>query len=99
MSHSLSPVHVSHSCPLLIAGGTFWPPLAIVIAGGVGGAPLLATVYIPATYVWVGPLVEKDLAINVSPDNFARERITDTNHLPAALPRNESRLEHMIEAV
>lgn len=46
--------------PLLLGGGTFWPPLAIVIAGGVGGATILATIYIPSIYVLVRPLVESN---------------------------------------
>jgi len=37
--------------PLLLGGGDFWPPLAIAIAGGVGGATLLALYMIPAAYV------------------------------------------------
>ena len=37
--------------PLILAGGDFWPPLAVVIAGGVIGATLIALLYIPATYV------------------------------------------------
>jgi multidrug efflux pump subunit AcrB len=45
--------------PLLLGGGTFWPPLAVVIAGGVGGATILATVFVPAAYVLVAPLVDK----------------------------------------
>ena len=36
--------------PLLLAGGDFWPPLAIAIAGGVVGATLLALYFIPAVY-------------------------------------------------
>ncbi|WP_145314042.1 efflux RND transporter permease subunit [Gimesia fumaroli] len=39
--------------PLVIAGGGFWPPLAITIAGGVGGATLLALYYIPSAYILV----------------------------------------------
>ncbi|MEM6909995.1 MAG: efflux RND transporter permease subunit [Verrucomicrobiota bacterium] len=35
---------------LLLIGGQFWPPLAIVLAGGVGGATLLAAVFTPALY-------------------------------------------------
>ena len=35
---------------LLFSGGDFWPPLAIVIAGGVGGASLLALYFVPASY-------------------------------------------------
>ena len=37
--------------PLLIfIGGEFWPPLAIVLAGGVGGSTLLAALFTPALY-------------------------------------------------
>jgi len=37
--------------PLLIfVGGDFWPPLAIVLAGGVGGATLAALVFTPTVY-------------------------------------------------
>ncbi|MEO1529842.1 MAG: efflux RND transporter permease subunit, partial [Planctomycetota bacterium] len=36
--------------PLIIDGGQFWPPLAVAIAGGVGGATLLALSLIPAAY-------------------------------------------------
>lgn len=37
--------------PLILNGGDFWPPLAIIIAGGVGGATLLALYFVPATFV------------------------------------------------
>ncbi len=37
--------------PLLIAGGEFWPPLAICIAGGVGGATFIALFFVPCTYL------------------------------------------------
>ncbi|MEM7772755.1 MAG: efflux RND transporter permease subunit [Cyanobacteria bacterium P01_A01_bin.37] len=37
--------------PLLLDGGGFWPPLAVAIAGGVGGATLLALFLIPSAYV------------------------------------------------
>ena len=37
--------------PLLIfIGGQFWPPLAIVLAGGVGGSTLLAMTFTPSMY-------------------------------------------------
>jgi len=35
---------------LILIGGQFWPPLAIVLAGGVGGATLLAATFTPAAY-------------------------------------------------
>ena len=37
--------------PLLMEGGGFWPPLAISIAGGVGGATLLALYFIPSVFL------------------------------------------------
>jgi multidrug efflux pump subunit AcrB len=37
--------------PLVLAGGGFWPPMAIAIAGGVGGATILALYYIPSAYI------------------------------------------------
>ena len=38
--------------PLLIfVGGDFWPSLAIVLVGGIAGATLLATIFVPAAYV------------------------------------------------
>jgi multidrug efflux pump subunit AcrB len=35
---------------LLFIGGEFWPPLAIVLVGGVGGSTLLALFFTPAAY-------------------------------------------------
>ncbi|MEM9412762.1 MAG: efflux RND transporter permease subunit, partial [Planctomycetota bacterium] len=37
--------------PLIIGGGGFWPPLAIAIAGGVGGATILALIFVPSAYI------------------------------------------------
>ena len=37
--------------PLIIAGGDFWPPLAVAVAGGVSGATLLALYTIPCLYI------------------------------------------------
>ena len=36
--------------PLLMSGGTFWPPLATVIAGGVGFSVMLSLFFTPAAY-------------------------------------------------
>jgi multidrug efflux pump subunit AcrB len=35
---------------LVLVGGQFWPPLAVVLAGGVGGSTLLAWTFTPAAY-------------------------------------------------
>ena len=43
--------------PLILGGGLFWPPLAVVIAGGVGFSVLLGLVMTPAVYrllIWAG---------------------------------------------
>ncbi|NER23623.1 MAG: efflux RND transporter permease subunit [Symploca sp. SIO1C2] len=37
--------------PLLLTRGEFWPPLAVAIAGGVGGATVLALFFIPSAYL------------------------------------------------
>ncbi|MDJ0734265.1 MAG: efflux RND transporter permease subunit [Nostocaceae cyanobacterium] len=39
--------------PLILAGGGFWPPLAVVIAGGVGGATMLSLYFIPSVYILI----------------------------------------------
>ncbi|ESA33938.1 acriflavin resistance protein [Leptolyngbya sp. Heron Island J] len=37
--------------PLLVDSDPFWQPLAIAIAGGIGGSPLLALYFTPAAYL------------------------------------------------
>lgn len=39
--------------PLMIEGGGFWPPLAVSIAGGVGGATILALIFVPSVYLLI----------------------------------------------
>ena len=36
--------------PLVVGAGEFWPPLAITIAGGVGGATLIALYFVPSLF-------------------------------------------------
>lgn len=46
---------ISGFTPLILGGGTFWPPVAITIAGGVGGATILALCFVPCIYlVFIG---------------------------------------------
>lgn len=40
--------------PLMLDETGFWPPLAISIAGGLGGATILALYYIPAAHILMG---------------------------------------------
>ena len=37
--------------PLILGGGAFWPPVAVVIAGGIGGATILALYFVPSLYL------------------------------------------------
>jgi len=37
--------------PLILFGGTFWPPLATAIAGGVAGSAILALYMVPALFI------------------------------------------------
>jgi multidrug efflux pump subunit AcrB len=37
--------------PLILFGGTFWPPLATAIAGGVAGSAILALYMVPAIFI------------------------------------------------
>ena len=41
--------------PLILAGGAFWPPLAVVIAGGVVGSSILALYVLPAGFRLLAP--------------------------------------------
>ena len=41
--------------PLIVSGGGFWPPLAVAIAGGIGGATILALFLIPSAYLLINP--------------------------------------------
>lgn len=61
--------------PLLLSGGDFWPPLAIVIAGGVGGASVLALFFVPASYTLMRPFVESN-----------RSTMTEQVSVPTAWP-------------
>ena len=48
--------------PLIIGGGGFWPPLAVAIAGGVGGATILALIFAPSAYLLFMCLKKRPLA-------------------------------------
>ena len=39
--------------PLILFGGTFWPPLATAIAGGVAGSAILALYLVPAVFILI----------------------------------------------
>ncbi len=47
---STSLTTIAGFAPLIIAGGAFWPPLAVAIAGGVAGATLIAITLVPTAH-------------------------------------------------
>ena len=49
--------------PLIVGGGGFWPPLAVAIAGGVGGATILALIFAPSAYLLLMCRKQKPLAV------------------------------------
>lgn len=59
--------------PLIIGGGGFWPPLAVAIAGGVGGATILALYFAPSAYLLLMCKKQRRPAKNETTD----ERLTN----------------------
>ena len=57
--------------PLILAGGGFWPPMAIAIAGGVVGCTLLALVFVPSTFCWLAKKTDPECSLEFSPDDFS----------------------------
>ncbi|MEA5465990.1 efflux RND transporter permease subunit [Leptothoe sp. PORK10 BA2] len=57
--------------PLLLDSTGFWPPLAIAIAGGLGGATLLALYFIPAAHL----LIYQSKPHSSKPLGLASERV------------------------
>lgn len=54
--------------PLIIFGGTFWPPLATAIAGGVAGSAILALYMVPAIFAALLPK-QASIAAGVEDDD------------------------------
>ncbi|MEA5515042.1 efflux RND transporter permease subunit [Nodularia sp. UHCC 0506] len=52
--------------PLIVGGGGFWPPLAVVIAGGVAGATILALYLIPCAYLLLLPSAKPQRSLSHS---------------------------------
>ena len=50
--------------PLFLDGGEFWTPLAVSIAGGIGGATLLALFFVPCSYLLLTKQRETHLRTN-----------------------------------
>ncbi|NEQ47320.1 MAG: efflux RND transporter permease subunit [Leptolyngbya sp. SIOISBB] len=61
--------------PLLAAGDPFWNPLAIAIAGGIGGSPILALYFVPAAYILLcGQRQKSDGSPPARPDENPQQR-------------------------
>ncbi|MGK0484304.1 MAG: multidrug efflux pump subunit AcrB, partial [Planctomycetota bacterium] len=57
--------------PLILAGGAFWPPLAVAIAGGVAGATLIAITLVPGLHAVVARSVVRRAARRQACDQVA----------------------------
>jgi len=53
--------------PLILWGGSFWPPLAVTIAGGLVGATLLALFFVPAAYALANRKKRSALKVEQTP--------------------------------
>jgi multidrug efflux pump subunit AcrB len=75
--------------PLVIAGGGFWPPLAVSIAGGVAGATILALYFAPSCYI-----VMMRRKQNSEPSHGGQSR-TSANRVPqcSRVQRHSSQVE------
>ncbi|MEP3481355.1 MAG: efflux RND transporter permease subunit [Fuerstiella sp.] len=65
--------------PLLLGGGGFWPPLAVTIAGGVGGATILALIFVPAMYL----LLMKPSAGRIEPSAYVTGSVANAASVTA----------------
>ena len=58
--------------PLIVSGGTFWPPLATSIAGGVAGSAIIALYTVPAIYMLIvrrsNSVIHVQPLMSVAPD-------------------------------
>ncbi|MFZ5829481.1 MAG: efflux RND transporter permease subunit [Planctomycetota bacterium] len=64
--------------PLMIWGGAFWGPLAVVIAGGVSGSTLLALILVPSSYILLTGQVARD-----APARSRGGAISQLSHRPS----------------
>lgn len=67
--------------PLILFGGTFWPPLATAIAGGVGGSAILALYTVPAVY----QVITRNKAQPLQPEQSATETKAEIAEFPIPL--------------
>lgn len=68
--------------PLLLSGDPFWNPLAVAIAGGIGGSPFLALYFTPAAYLMMHRRDRRD-AHNNNHDQTTRQSKQSTQALPS----------------
>ncbi len=54
--------------PLILEGGQFWPPLAVVIGFGVGGATMIALTFLPCAYLLLFKQVPQPMPCNDASD-------------------------------
>ncbi len=70
--------------PLIVAGGTFWPPLATAIAGGVGGSAIIALYLVPACFRLLTK-AEEHPVLSVAGEKEQGAKVTAPGRLESAL--------------
>ncbi len=66
--------------PLILSGGTFWPPLAVVIGCGITGATVTALTFLPCLYRVLAQQRGVSPFDKLSADSALEERIYDQVH-------------------
>ena len=76
--------------PLILGGGKFWPPLAITIAGGVGGATFLALYFVPCLHLLLHPKRRLEEDDDQQPNQYEPE--AQASDLPNEIVRDSTSL-------
>ena len=76
--------------PLILGQGGFWPPLAVAIAGGVGGATILALYFVPSAYILTmcaGRCQESTEPLNETGDSRQRAPLPSPHVAISGIPK------------
>ncbi len=74
---STSLTTVAGFLPLILAGGSFWPPLAVSIAGGVLGSTLLGLYFTPCAYLLLcGKRLRNTKRVGVAASNALEQQLS-----------------------
>lgn len=81
--------------PLIWQGGDFWPPMMIVISGGIIGATAIALGFTPACYALLRPKRNPSLSVTIP---LKRQLPTENVHFEAHRPKDSTTSLHSTSA-